>query len=140
MAEIIDLRLETPVVEAGGEVKGQIYFLDEDAKLDRCKQLQVHCRARVHGSGNSEEIGAGDKLVRDGPIQVPLRLPFSFRIPVEGPVSFQGRHVKIDWEIEVRLDVPWAIDPRATVPFSVVPRAAAAEAQGDWEVPSGSAA
>jgi len=140
MADLIDVRIETVQVEAGGEVKGQVYFLDEVAMLDRCKQLQIECRAHVHGSGSSEHVAAGDKLVRDGPIKVPLRVPFSFRIPTRGPISFQGRYVKIDWEIEVRIDVPWAIDPKATAAFDVVPRRAAAQAGGDWEVPSGSAA
>ncbi len=138
MADLIDVRLETPRVEVGGEVKGQVYFLDENSKLDRCKQVQIECRAHIHGSGNTEHVTVGDKLVRDGPIEVPLRVPFSFRIPARGPVSFQGRYVKIDWEIEVRLDVPWAVDPKMTVCFDVVPKAVRAE--GEWEVPSGSAA
>lgn len=122
MTDFTEIRFDSPQVEAGGMVHGCLFFLDESSSLDKCKQLVVRCRARVHGSGDSELIEVDPPLARDGAIAVPLKVPFEFEIPDDGPVSYDGRYVKVTWEIEVRLDVPWALDPKQVAVFRVVPR------------------
>lgn len=45
---------------------------------------------------------------------------FSFDAP-DGPVSYHGHYLNVDWFLEARADIPWAIDPKAREEFLVVP-------------------
>jgi sporulation-control protein spo0M len=49
-----------------------------------------------------------------------LTMPFT--IPREGPVTYGGTLLTVEWFVKVSLDIPWAIDPAATFGFEVVPR------------------
>jgi len=44
------------------------------------------------------------------------------RVPAGGPVSFQGRYVKMDWMVRVRVDIPIWRDKVLELPFIVTPR------------------
>jgi hypothetical protein len=122
MSAPFEVRLDAPWVESGGRISGHVLFLDDHAQLARLNQVEIHCRARIHGSGSTELVSAGGPQIYAGPVQVPLKVPFAFTVPREGPVSYAGRYVKIDWAITVKLDVSWAIDPKQDAPFRVVPR------------------
>lgn len=49
-------------------------------------------------------------------MQVPLW------VPGDSPVSYDGRLIRVLWEIEIRTDTRLAIDPVISVPVLVVPR------------------
>lgn len=116
------VRIDTPEVPAGGQVSGEVSFDVPDSKLEKARKVTLVCRARVHGSGNGEEIHGGAVVIHQGPIPVGSRFPFAGPVPAQGPCSFDGRYVKISWEILVELDVPFAFDPKAVGHFKVVPR------------------
>ena len=45
----------------------------------------------------------------------------SFKVPQEGPVSYQGVLLEVRWYLEISLDIPWAFDPKAEFRFEVHP-------------------
>jgi sporulation-control protein spo0M len=49
------------------------------------------------------------------------RFPFSLTLPIEGPITYHGNLLNIDWQIEVELDIPWAINPTIHHTITVVP-------------------
>jgi hypothetical protein len=51
-----------------------------------------------------------------------VRVPFTFEIPGDGPVSYDGKLIRVIWEVRVRVDLPWAVDEKAEFPFRVRPR------------------
>lgn len=57
------------------------------------------------------------------------RYPVSLELPA-GPVTYQGHHLKVVWELFAEADIPWALDPAATHEIVVE---ADPEAEPDWE-------
>jgi sporulation-control protein spo0M len=46
----------------------------------------------------------------------------AFTVPDDGPVSYQGRLLEVQWFLQASLDIPWAIDPKSSFVFEVGPR------------------
>lgn len=124
MSELFGVWLPRERYAPGERLEGKVLFPDlSDEKLAKVKALTVTVHALVHGSGDSEQVVAFSGVVHPGPIDRP-EVPFGCELPARGPVSHQGRYVKIDWEVVAELDIPWAIDPKRTLPFTLVPRGA----------------
>lgn len=120
MSEIFEVELDADPVEAGEVLRGRVRVNPDDEKLEKAKALEVQAVARIHGSGTTETVELQLQRV-EGPFTGSVAVEFEKRLP-EGPVSWAGRYVKVNWTLQASLDVPWAIDPKVEVPFRVVPR------------------
>lgn len=49
------------------------------------------------------------------------RWPFSLMLPIEGPITYHGQLLNIDWQIVVEVDIPWALNEDETHEITVVP-------------------
>lgn len=121
---LFELRVDQQEIAAGGEVTGRLAFAHPPhEKLAKVKAVTIELRASVSGSGDRESVVGAKAVLHQGPVTLG-ELPFRLRVPATGPVSFQGRYVKIVWEVIAELDIPWAIDPKAVQPVVVTPRRA----------------
>jgi len=120
MSELLELQLDADVVEAGEHLRGRVRLPLDDGKLEKAKALVVKAVARVHGSGTPETV---EVLLHqaEGPFHGQASVAFEHRLP-EGPVTWAGRYVKVDWTVQASLEVPWAVDPKVELPFRLVPR------------------
>jgi hypothetical protein len=84
--------------------------VDESCK---CDGLEITFGWQTHGRGNRNEGPV--ETTRLGPFEwqagAAERYPFEFKLP-NGPVSYHGTLVNVDWYLRARADVPWAIDPK----------------------------
>ena len=122
MSDLFGIWLERGEAELGEPLSGKVVFPAADEKLLKVKAVTLRVFCSIHGSGNSESVTLLDTTVHQGPVEGPLELPFQFTLPERGPVSWQGRHVKMDWTVLATLDIPWAIDPKRTLEFKALPR------------------
>lgn len=117
-----------PVYEPGEVVRGSITLIpDRDART-RGVQLWIGCR--IHGSGTPEAFElAPEQFVYQGDLQAggAIVAPFGVALPLHAPPTYQGRRVKFDWEVRLRVDVPLWADKRLSFPFIVEPRRVAVE-------------
>jgi hypothetical protein len=111
--------------EAGAFVTGAVVFEEKLDELEKARGVRLQVTMNVTGSGNSEKLEVYDEMLHLGPVHAPLKLPFRAALPRNGPCSFEGRHVKINWSVRVSADVAWAIDPKAVEQFEVIPASAA---------------
>jgi hypothetical protein len=119
-SDLIEIELEATTVEARGRIAGVVRLPSADGKLEKAKRLSVKVVCRIHGSGNEERIE--DPLeFQEGPFAPGHELRFESTLS-KGPLSWQGKYVKVDWFVRVELDVPWALDPHREQPFLVVPK------------------
>ncbi len=119
---LFEVWLEKDRAQVGETIAGRVTFAHPPSeKLAKVKAVTIELRARVHGSGDSESVVGAKGVLRQGPVTM-AELPFRLLVPADGPVSFQGRYVKIDWEVVAELDIPWAIDPKRVRPIVVEPR------------------
>ena len=126
MSEPLMVRLSASTFEAGGALRGTVVFDEAVSPLEKAKGVRVQVGFAVTGSGTPESKDVFDGFIHQGPVHAPTQLSFETKLPDDGPCSYEGRYVKIAWQVKVSVDVAWAIDPKGTASFKVVPRGAIA--------------
>jgi hypothetical protein len=116
---MIDIQLDHDAVTLGNTVRGRVSFTP--SKEVKPRKIQVFLGWRTEGRGST----AKDTLVtgthESGPVSAgeTVTVPFEFRIPDDVPVSFDGRLIRMIWEIGVQVDLPWAFDEKSAAVFTV---------------------
>jgi hypothetical protein len=102
------------------------------------QELRVTLGWRTHGRGNVAKEEVARTVVHAGSLQPGAQhtYPFEFSLPKEGPYTYHGQNLNVDWQLEARSDIPWARDPVAredilVTPGDVSPRAIQANQSGD---------
>jgi sporulation-control protein spo0M len=115
---ILDKSDET--YSAKEEVRGRVKVtVNQDVRAD---DVEVSLRWETSGKGNrARETGVSTSLGsfewRAGQTQ---ELPFKLRLP-QGPPSYSGTYINLDWKVLAQVDIPWAIDPKAECEFIMKP-------------------
>lgn len=52
---------------------------------------------------------------------VPPSLEVDLRLPASGPISYDGKLLRVLWAVEAQLALPWARDEHASDPLRVLP-------------------
>jgi hypothetical protein len=68
-------------------------------------------------------------VVAPVPVVARVAVPFELQLPAEGPASYHGKLIRIQWEVLVRVDLGLLLKEVKALPFFVVPRPLTAFAQ-----------
>jgi hypothetical protein len=107
-----------------GETRNLALTVESDRGVE-CRGVWAWVGCRLHGSGNEAKVAlAEEQAIHQGPLPAgrPLRHMLAVSVPPEGPVTFTGEHVKCDWLVRLRFDIPVWPDQHLDVPFLVTPR------------------
>ncbi len=101
----------------GDTVRGVAYVdIDKECK---CDSLKLKKYWATHGKGNSDS-GNTEVLELFSGVWQPGSYSYPFKFDLqEGPFSYHGHLINIDWYVDLRADIPWAIDPRDKKEFIV---------------------
>ena len=110
---MIRLELSQESVHNGEHVTGHAAWSSSGGKEPR--NVHVICRWRIEGKARRKEEVI-DKASGGHDVT------FNFKIPRDGPVSYDGKLFRIVWEIVARADIPFALDEEEVKSFSVRPR------------------
>lgn len=79
----------------------------------RCDGLTLTAQWFTHGRGN-ETRGDAQKLeLFKGAWQAGELLHYAFELDgLDGPLTYHGHELNIDWRLVVTADIPWALDPK----------------------------
>lgn len=120
---MISVEFETPEpIPAGGELRGYALWSPDEGQRGSSFDLVLRWRTEGRGRRDSGIVARHRTPLTEGIPAEPVRFPFRFLLPPDGPVSYHGHLLSILWEVEARLDVSWAIDPKVVRPVLVVPR------------------
>lgn len=126
--------LDKPTYAVGEPIRGRVEV--ENDKDCKCTALHVWARWHTHGRGNTArgeaekvELFQGMWTAGDHP-SYPFQLP-----PLQGPLTYHGTELNVDWEVHATADVPWAIDPKTDTPLTLVRGAAPPESVNQLTVP-----
>jgi len=114
-----DIRIEVAKVnyKMGDTVKGVVY-VDVDKEC-RCDGLVISKFWATHGRGNRNSGGSESLELFKGVWNAGIySYPFAFTLE-EGPLTYRGNYINIDWYLKASADIPWALDPRETKEFIV---------------------
>ena len=104
------------VFHAGDPITGTVTV---DVNVDcRCDGLTVERLWRTHGKGNRREGGKAKWELYKGEWKAGDTHTFPFNIPApNGPPTYRGHLLNVDWYVQARADLPWATDPKAEREF-----------------------
>lgn len=87
----------------------------------KCDALTLAFGWKTHGRGN-EAAGHDSHDVLFAGEWEPGTHAYPFRLEApDGPLTYRGKALNVDWYVEARADVPWAIDPKASMDVLIVP-------------------
>jgi len=115
---MIRIVLSEETVRNGERVKGSVTWQADGSKTPR--SIEVVCRWRTEGKGTKRQEIV-DTVARENPPSEAV-IPFDVAIPLYGPLSYDGKLLRVIWEIAVNADLPMARDQHEVKAFSVVPR------------------
>lgn len=104
----------------GDTVRGTVH-VEVNANCE-CNELKVELCWYTHGSGNRAEKSVAEAvLFRDGKWDADdnASYPFELTLP-NGPRSYHGSHLKVDWMTRASADIAWAKDPKCQEGFLLV--------------------
>ena len=116
-----ELRIELEQTElVGGQTVSGCIVVDLDREVE-CRGVKLELGWHTHGRGNrakhtvlSETLAVGRLIPgRDH------RFPFSVTVP-NGPVTYRGEILNVDWTLRAQADIPWRIDPKTEETLYVV--------------------
>lgn len=118
---MIDITLSPETVCVGETL--EVTVRCQPTEFQETNTIVIRPRWRTEGRG--DEARGVIRAVRRQPGQVgpsdPFDHTFEFTIPENGPISYEGKLIRIIWEVHVLVDVPWAGDPSHARSFRVLP-------------------
>lgn len=103
--------------QTGEGLKGTVTWR---AESKAARKIEIVCRWRVEGKGRTREEVVARVEHADPPPEATI--PFELEIPIWGPLTYDGKLLRITWEVEASADLPMARDERERLAFTVVPR------------------
>ena len=116
----VEVAIDSDVLVAGQESQAMVAIMaNEPFKLDQISLAMIGLeKSRAGGHNDSyHHVRPLHHVPVNQSILTELNREFSFRVSTDGPYTTTGHNFKVDWYIEVRLDVPWAKDPYLRIPI-----------------------
>ena len=118
---MLTIQLDNMTFTVGGRVSGSALWTPNTTVTPR--QIRVSAIWKTEGRGDKSTGTADELRLEPGPqgFTPPVTIPFALYLPADGPISYDGKILRIMWQIVARIDLPWAKDEIAEQPFRVVP-------------------
>lgn len=109
------------IAEVGSAFTGEVHRDLDTGSSTPIRGVRILLRLRVSGQGDTDDRDvSGLEIETDDNGRISNR--FELPVPVDGPVSYEGRLMRVQWSIEVRIDVKRRRDSAFEFPVLVVPR------------------
>ncbi len=109
----------TLMYEGGAPIQGQVVVRVHEQT--ECKGLDIELGWRSTGRGALPEHVAFKQMLFVGQWAIgEHRYAFQCHAP-QGPYTYRGHYLNVDWYARARVDVPWARDPSVEQHFGVRP-------------------
>ncbi|MGI9615715.1 MAG: hypothetical protein ACR2QO_22575 [Acidimicrobiales bacterium] len=121
----VQVDLEQGIVEVGGIFRGRLQRRGEVDDLASGSNQQVRA-VRLTLGYETEGRGDVDKQTvaeQRFPVDEYGRVDASFglAVPSNGPISYDGRLIRVLWSIQARVDVKLAMDRTTDIPVLIIP-------------------
>lgn len=130
MSGHLDLRLDSYASEIGGRFTGNVTYQAEQDQVESIRELRVTLSYFTEGRGDTNS-----KDVWVTPIQVDsfgnAAEQFQISVPPAGPISYDGRLIRVRWRVRATVDIARRRDFHSTVPVMILP----ANGWGVYEYP-----
>lgn len=113
---MINFNLYSDTLEVGSELKGSCIWTPDTQEKDKALKLTIGWRSEGRGDVDKE-------ILHETEIKPSERTYFKCKIPIAGPISYDGQLLRIIWEIAI-YHPKWLErkDILETQVFRVIPR------------------
>ena len=115
---MIEIRVDTPLVECGETVRGLVTWSVEGDRPPRA--VVVELGYRTEGRGDTDH-GRAESIRHDAGAATSGEVPFELRVPDGGPITYDGRLIRVIWSVSASLDLQMARDEAGSAPVTVFP-------------------
>lgn len=118
----IEILLDSPErVYRGGDLVTGVVRLITHENIS-CDQIRLKAGWLTRGRGNRDSGSYHVQSLHQGPLEAnrEYQFRFTYEIP-HWPLTYRGRILNVEHEIEVRVYIPWAFDPKQTLDYVVLP-------------------
>ncbi len=116
---MIELDATTDVVECGDTVRGVVRWAPEE-KMPRGIDVLLGYHTEGRGDTDRKVMARARHDIVEG--EAGGELPFELVAPTDGPITYDGRLMRVIWTVTARLDMRLARDPSAVEVITVFPR------------------
>lgn len=102
----------------GQPISGRVIV--ETDELCETKGVALSLGYFTHGRGNRFSKELETLTLYSGSLQGVQSFPFKLT-PPNGPATYHGEIVSLDWQLQARVDLPWKLDPKANLPLTLAP-------------------
>jgi len=119
----VNVSLEKDVFMLGEKVTGKVTLIKRIGLKLRAVEVAIKFVLSYTAYGNTDSFNQYIENVRYliSPDEESQVWQFTLTIPSIAPFTEIGKLVRIEWGIEVKLDIPWRRKPHIVLPFSVLP-------------------
>jgi hypothetical protein len=118
----LEIRINKPdtTFYPGDTLEGEVVVYRSPDKKKGTLRLERFWK--THGRGNTASGGHSELVLKTAQVGTADQeiYPFTMKVP-NGPFTYHGELLNVDWYLKARLDVPWAIDPKTQTSFGVHP-------------------
>lgn len=120
----IEIELDEYVVEVGEQITGRITrWPDADGITAKSKVRKIGLSLRYKTSGRgTTDISAVSTQHFECDSHGGANGTISLIVPSTGPVSYDGKLIRVQWSVEARVDIKMARDQKEHIDVLVVPR------------------
>lgn len=120
----IGIELDENIAEVGAPLSGRILRhpdADGITAKSKAREIRLSLQYETSGRGSTDAKAVSTQHIACDS-HGGVNASFSFTVPSDGPISYDGSLIRIRWSIEARLDLKLARDPKLEVPVLVIPR------------------
>lgn len=108
-------------IMVGDRLEGEVVLIPFEDVNCRGVWMEVGYKANGKGTPHTEKLF--ENMIFQGKLtrEQPLAHHIQFDVPANAPVSYAGGYVRIEWYVQIRIDIPFWFDIREEFPFRVLP-------------------
>lgn len=124
--EQLRIELQHDIAEVGGRFVGHLQRspadgASNDREIGRVRGVRVSLKMTTEGRGDTDSMEVAEVAAAVDEYGMASQ-QFELEVPLDVPVSYDGRLIRVRWQIEARTDRKLAVDAIAASEVLVVPR------------------
>lgn len=121
-------------IQIGDNLEGEVIL--SVMENVNCRGVWIEIGYHDRGSGTPNENRLIQTMIFEGELRRNQNYSHHilFQIPERGPTSYQGKLVKIEWFVRIRIDIPYWFDKRKEFYFNVLPKFISSRDEVDYSI------
>jgi hypothetical protein len=121
---MIHLTLDHHTVAAGHSLSGTLIYGETSSRQNPPDKTTLELRWYTEGRGTLDLKSIHSLTLNPEKLATGLPIPFTLKIPDEGPITYNGSLLRIIWEVRANADYPGLLSGKDKLvqPFTVICR------------------